>query len=216
MEMTAAALWLNTVCASFDQGVTLAVHQLYDAAGGILTPIMELISLMGKGGIFLILLSLVLLFFKKTRHYGTAMCLGLAIGAIFVNLYLKVAIARPRPYADETQIFYQLWLIMGQHVESDMSFPSGHTNAAFAAMIPLFILGDKRWSWLALVFGILMGISRIYLVVHYPTDVVGGIITGTIAGILGTIIAINLPRKWYRWDLLKKKKESESCSDLAS
>ena len=216
MQLTAAALWLNTVFASFDIEVTLAVHKLYEAAGAVLTPFMELISLMGKGGIFLIFLSLVLLLLKKARRFGTAMCLGLAIGAIFVNLFLKVVIARPRPYADETQIFYQLWVMMGQHIESDMSFPSGHTNAAFAAMVPLFILGNKRVSWLALVFGVLMGISRIYLVVHYPSDVLGGLITGTIAGMVGTLIAINLPKKWYRWDLFHKKERDDDCSDLAS
>ena len=216
MQLTATALWLNTVFASFDIEVTLAVHKLYEAAGAVLTPFMELISLMGKGGIFLIFLSLVLLLLKKTRRFGTAMCLGLAIGAILVNLFLKVVIARPRPYADETQIFYQLWVMMGQHIESDMSFPSGHTNAAFAAMVPLFILGNKRVSWLALVFGVLMGISRIYLVVHYPSDVLGGLITGTIAGMVGTLIAINLPKKWYRWDLFRKKERDDDCSDLAS
>lgn len=205
MQLTSAALWLNTVFAGFDQGVTLAVHKLYDLAGGFFTPFLEVISLLGKGGIFLILLSLILTFIKKTRRYGTAMILGLAIGAIGVNLFLKVAIARPRPYADTSSIFYQLWLLMGQHVESDMSFPSGHTNAAFAAMLPLFILGNKRVSWLALVFGFLMGVSRIYLVVHYPSDVLGGMLTGTIAGMLGTLIAVNLPKKWYGWDLRKRK-----------
>lgn len=216
MELTATALWLNTAFAGFDQGVTAVVHKLYEAAGGFFTPIMEVISLMGKGGIFLIILSLILAFLKKTRRFGTAMCLGLAIGAIFVNLFLKVAIARPRPYADVNGFFYPLWVMMGQHMESDMSFPSGHTNAAFAAMVPLFILGNKKVSWLALVFGILMGISRIYLVVHFPTDVIGGLITGTIAGVIGTLIAINLPRKWYKWDLFKTKERDESCSDLAS
>ena len=216
MELTAAALWLNTSFDAFDQGITMAVHKLYEAAGGILTPFMELISLMGKGGIFLIILSLILALFKKTRRFGTAMCLGLAIGALFVNLFLKVVIARPRPYADINGFYYPLWVMMGQHMESDMSFPSGHTNAAFAAMVPLFILGKKNVSWLAIVFGILMGISRIYLVVHFPTDVVGGLITGTIAGMIGTLIAMKLPRKWYRWDLFKKKVRDDSCSDLAS
>ena len=89
MELTATALWLNTAFAGFDQGVTAVVHKLYEAAGGFFTPIMEVISLMGKGGIFLIILSLILAFLKKTRRFGTAMCLGLAIGAIFVNLFLK-------------------------------------------------------------------------------------------------------------------------------
>jgi len=205
VQLTAAALWLNTVFSGFDQSVTLAVHRLYEAAGTAMTPFMELISLMGKGGIFLILLSLALLFIKKTRRFGTAMAFGILLGAIFVNLFLKVVVARPRPYADVNSIYYQLWLI-----------PSGHTNAAFAAMVPLFLLGKKRWSWLAIVFGILMGISRIYLVVHFPTDVLGGLITGTIAGMLGTLIAVHLPRKWYAWQIPNKKARDEKCLDSAS
>ena len=210
MELTSAALWLNTTFAGFDAAVTTAVHKLYELAPGFFTPFMELISLFGKGGIFLIILSLVLTFFKKTRRFGTAMCLGLAIGALFVNLYLKVVIARPRPYVDQSSVFYQFWILVGQHVESDKSFPSGHTNAAFAAMLPLFLLGDKRRSWLALLFGVLMGISRIYLCVHYPSDVLGGAITGTVAGILGTLIARKLPEKWYGWALGQQKGRHES------
>ena len=215
MQLTAAALWLNSAFAGFDESITLAVHKLYEATNGAISPVMEFISLLGKGGIFLIILSLCLMFLKRTRRFGTAMILGLAIGAIFVNLFLKVVIARPRPYADESSIYYSLWVLMGQHVESDMSFPSGHTNAAFAAMVPLFILGDKKVSWLALVFGILMGISRIYLVVHFPSDVLGGLITGTIAGMLGTLIAINLPQKWYGWPV-EKRGNHEKCSDSES
>ena len=214
MEMTAGAYWLNTTFAGFDQSLTLTVHKLYEAAGAFFTPFMNFISLLGKGGIFLILLSLTLLFIKKTRRFGTAMAFGIAIGAILVNLFLKVVIARPRPYADINGFFYPLWVMMGQHMESDFSFPSGHTNVAFAAMVPLFILGNKKLSWLALVFGVLMGISRIYLVVHFPSDVLAGLITGTIAGMLGTLIAINLPRKWYRWSFSKKERDA-SCSDLA-
>ena len=209
-ELTAAAQWLNTVFAEFDVAVTQAVHKLHELAPGFFTPFFEFISLLGKGGIFLIILALTLTVFKKTRRYGTAMCIGLALGALFVNLYLKVVIARPRPYADESSIFYQLWTLVGQHTESDKSFPSGHTNATFAAMVPLFLLGDKRKSWLALLFGVLMGISRIYLCVHYPTDVIGGAITGTLSGIIGTVVALKLPEKWYQWDIRQKKGRHES------
>ncbi len=209
MELTSVAYWLNTAMAGFDESVTASVHKLYEVAGGFMTPFMNLVSLLGKGGIFLILLSCALLLVKKTRRFGTAMLIGLMVGALSVNLFLKVVIARPRPYTDPNGFFYPLWLMMGQHTESDMCFPSGHTNAAFAAMVPVFILGNKKTSWLALVFGVLMGISRIYLVVHYPTDVIGGFITGTIAGIIGTLIAINLPKKWYRWDLFRKVTVSE-------
>lgn len=203
MSMTAGAMWLNSTFASFDEGITLAVHSLYDAFGNWLTPVMEFISLLGKGGIFLIILSLILILVKPTRRFGTAMAIGLALGALLVNLWLKVVIARPRPYADVNGIYYPLWQMLGGHTESDFSFPSGHTNAAFATMVPVFLLGKKSWSWLALVFGILMGISRIYLVVHFPSDVLGGIITGTIAGIVGALIIMRIPAgsKWYGWDL---------------
>lgn len=204
MEMTAAAAWLNTTFANFDQSITTAVHRLYESCGSWMTPVMELISLLGKGGIALIVLSLVLLVIRKTRRFGTAMLLGLAIGAVVVNLWLKVVIARPRPYADINGFYYPLWQMLGSHTESDYSFPSGHTNAAFACMVPAFLLGKKSWSWLCLLFAFLMGVSRIYLVVHYPSDVLGGLIMGTIAGLLGVLIMKHLPEKWYSWSLKKE------------
>jgi len=209
MNMTAAAAWLNSFFAGFDEGIVNAVHKLHECAGDWTQPLAEFVSLLGKGGIALIILSLILLICRPTRRYGTAMCLGLAIGAIAVNLWLKVVIARPRPYADPQSIFYPIWLAHGSHIESDFSFPSGHTNAAFAAMVPVFWLGNKRWSWLALVFAVLMGISRIHLMVHYPSDVLCGAITGTIAGIIGTLIALRIPddSRWYGWDLRKERRK---------
>ena len=216
MQATAAAMWLNTAFAGFDQTVTAAVHRLYDAAGWFFSPFLELISLMGKGGIFLILLSFCLMFFKKTRRFGTAMLLGVAIGALFTNLFIKVVIARPRPYADENGFFYPLWQLMGSHTESDKSFPSGHTTAAFASMTPVFLLGKKRVSWTALLFGLLMGLSRIYLVVHYPSDVLGGLIVGVIAGVIGTLIAANaIPKRFYHMDFIKQKQKTGKHSPTA-
>ena len=226
MEITASALWINQTFAAFDTGITTAVHKLYDLAGGFFTPFFELVSLFGKAGIFLILLSLALLIYKPTRRFGTAMLLGVTLGAIFTNLCLKVFIARPRPYADESSIFHQLWLTVGQNLESDKSFPSGHTTAAFATIVAgivarngmegllaatiiagiLLILGKPRAKWVAVIFAVLMGIARIYLVVHYPSDVLAGMIVGIFAGCLGVLIAQKLPRKWYTWDVMEKKR----------
>ncbi len=201
MEATAAAMWLNSTFAAFDQSVTAAVHQLYDAAGWFFSPFLQLISLLGKGGAFLIFLSICLMFFQKTRRFGTAMLLGLGIGALCTNLFIKVVVARPRPYVDENGFFYPLWQLMGSHTESDKSFPSGHTTAAFAATVPVFLLGKKRWSWTALIFAVLMGVSRIYLVVHYPSDVLGGLIVGTAAGVIGTLISENvIPKRYFYLD----------------
>lgn len=213
MEITAAALWINSTFAAFDQSITLLVHQLYTLGGGFFTPFFEFISLLGKGGIFLVLLSLALTVYRPTRRYGTAMLLAVAIGALFTNVWLKVVIARPRPYADESGIFYQLWLLVGQNVESDHSFPSGHTTAAFSTMTALFLMSNKKYSWTAFIFAFLMGIARIYLVVHFPSDVLGGIVVGLVGGYMGALIAGKLPEGWYAsWK--KKKAGDGECSDL--
>ena len=104
--------------------------------------------------------------------------------------------------------------MMGQHVESDKSFPSGHTTAAFATMVPVFLVGNKKVSWTALIFAFLMGVSRIYLVVHYPSDVLGGLIVGTIAGILGTLLSQKLPQRYFEAELIKKRKRgAHECLD---
>ena len=214
MELTAAARWLNTAFAGFDQSVTAAVHKLYELGGPVLTPLMKLVSLMGKDGIFLILLSLAFLVFKPTRRFGAAMLLGVSIGAIFTNLFIKVAVARPRPYADPNGFYYPLWDMLGRATESDKSFPSGHTTAAFASSVPVFLLGKKRWSWAALLFGLLMALSRIYLVVHYPSDVLGGLVVGTVAGCLSTLITQKaIPQKFFERDLIPPRyKGKHECS----
>ena len=97
-----AAEWINAVFSGMDQSITLFIHQLYDLGGDIMTKVMEIISLFGKHGMFLIALALVLAFFKKTRRFGTAMCVGLFLGALFVNIYLKMSYWRLllplRPY----------------------------------------------------------------------------------------------------------------------
>ena len=213
LEITAAAQWINRYFELFDQGVTRFVHNLHTVAGGFFTPFFELVSFFGKGGIFLILLSLCLTLMKSKRHIGTAMLLSVTIGAIVTNLFLKIVIARPRPYADESSMYYELWKLVGQNMESDKSFPSGHTTAAFGACTPVFLIGKKRVSWTALLFGVLMGIARIYLCVHYPSDVLAGFLVGTLAGCTAVIIAAKLPGKWYDLDFIKRKKGAHECSD---
>ena len=208
MEISAPAQWINQTFAGFDVSVTTAVHKLYEIGGAFFTPFFEGISFIGKGGICLIIMSLLLMLYRPTRRFGTAMCLGLAIGAVVTNLIIKPWVARPRPYVDQSSIFYQYWLQVGQNVESDKSFPSGHTTAAFDCMTPVFILGNKRLKALALTFAILMGIARIYLCVHFPSDVLGGMIVGILAGILAVLIAKKLPQTWYEWEFGKKEAQA--------
>ena len=203
MGASAAALWINSFFASFDEGLTLFIHNLLYPMHSFFTPFFTFVSLLGKGGIFLIILSLAMIFFKRTRRMGTAMLIAVTVGAIFTNCCLKILIARPRPYADESSIYYRLWLLVGQHTESDKSFPSGHTTAAFATMTALFLTGDKRYSWTAFIFAFLMAVARIYLVVHYPSDVLAGILVGAAAGLIGVLITVKIPHRWFELEFTR-------------
>ena len=203
MDMNAAAIWINNTFAAFDQSMAVLVHKLYEIGGGFFTPFFEIISELGHGGIPLIILSLILMLFSRTRRYGTAMLFGLAIGALITNCCLKILIARARPYSEETKAFFntdlyqKLWMTVGQNVESDKSFPSGHTTAAFASMTALFLTGNKKYSWAAFIFAFLMAVARIYLVVHFASDVLAGIAVGVLGGILGTLLAGLIPDQFY-------------------
>lgn len=206
MSISPVALWLNTVFASFDASIAVLIHRLYEIGGVFFSPFFEFISVLGDGGIFLMVMSAIFMLFKPTRRYGLAILLSIGIGALITNLWLKPWISRPRPYTDEGSIFHQLWVTMGQHSESDKSFPSGHTTAAFSAMTAVFLVGNKRISWTAFIFGFLMGLSRIYLAVHYASDVLGGILVGLFAGSLGYFICTKVTAAFYNYELIKRKK----------
>ncbi len=197
MEVTAVASWLNSTFADFDLAIFDFFHRLHDsAAGGFLDVFFNAVTTLGHDGIALIIISLVLMLFKKTRKAGSAMLMGIIVGAIFTNLTIKPLVSRPRPYTHLDSPVYQWWLNAGAQVESDRSFPSGHTTSAMAMVTGLFCVTNKKVSWLAFLFAIFMGMSRIYLCVHYPTDVIGGLIVGAIGGVIGGLLVI----QFYKHD----------------
>lgn len=180
------AEWLNSAFASFDGAVFFGMHGLAQTAGGFLTPLFKIISLFGEKGLFFIVASLVLICFKNTRRLGVTMLVSIGIGALFTNVVIKNVVARPRPY---TNAEYQgFWEFVGKPTESEFSFPSGHTTATMASMTALFICCNKKWSWAGFVFALLMALSRVYLIVHYTTDVMAGLIVGGVAGVISYFV----------------------------
>ncbi len=148
--------------------------------------IMPIITLFGEAGIFWIAWAVLLLFFQKTRKTGWSMGVALILGVIICNMLLKPMVMRPRPYDFQLSEFGKVipLLIDAQH---DYSFPSGHTIACFEASVVLLIK-DKRMGIPAFILGLLVSFSRLYLYVHYPSDVLASVVLGTVFAFLGVFI----------------------------
>ena len=160
---------------------------------GIMDTIMPIITLFGEGGIFWIAWAVILLIIPKTRKIGLSMLIALILGLLVCNLTLKPLVARIRPYDLQEQDFgvYINLLISRQ---SDFSFPSGHTIASFEAAVVL-LKNSKKMGIPALIIAILVSFSRLYLYVHYPSDVLVSVVLGTAFAFIGCALAnlIKLP-----------------------
>lgn len=132
---------------------------------------------LGDSGWFFIAVGLILLFMKKTRKTGFNVLLALLFSLIFCNLILKGLVARQRP----SWLMPEIELLIQN--PKDYSFPSGHTSASFAAALVLFFY-NKKYGILALVLAAAIAFSRMYLFVHFPTDILGGLCTGILSAFL--------------------------------
>lgn len=141
-----------------------------------LDAIMPIITLLGDAGIFWIAMAVVLLCIPKTRKIGLGMGAALLIGLLVCNVTLKPLVARIRPYDYKLEHFGVTikLLIEAQH---DFSFPSGHTIASFEAATVL-LKNSKKMGIPAMILAVLIAFSRLYLYVHYPTDVLSSIVLG--------------------------------------
>jgi undecaprenyl-diphosphatase len=199
------AEWLNTAFFGFDRGVFLGMHVLAESAGGFITPLFKVITFLGDKGWAFLVTAVILMLFKKTRKVGLAMLFAVACGAIITNIALKNIVDRQRPFLANEE-YNGFWKFVQGELEDESSFPSGHTTAAMAAMTALFLTCNKKWSWVGFLFALLMGVTRLYFVVHYATDVIAGLISGSIGAIAGYYIMKDV------YKLIEKHKDKKLCN----
>lgn len=143
-----------------------------------LTPILKFLTMLGDHGMLWIGIALLLILIKRTRPIGATAGASLAINALLVNVFLKNIVARTRPY----EVIDGLTSLVGE--QSDFSFPSGHTSSAFSVAVVMFMLMPKKYGVPALIVATLIAYSRLYVGVHYPSDVIGGLIVGILAAVI--------------------------------
>lgn len=153
------------------------LHAIQNIHTPWLDPVMIFVSFLGNGGLFWIALSVVLVCFKKTRRCGILMMIAMAVCFVAGNLVLKNLVARPRPFVADPSV------ILKVPMPGEYSFPSGHTMNGFSAAMVIF-LHDRKAGGAALCFAALIAFSRMYLFVHFPTDILGGFIIGIAAALL--------------------------------
>lgn len=154
----------------------------------VLNKIMLFASLLGEGGALWVALCLILVSQKKYRWYGIAGLTALAFGAILGEGILKPLIARPRPFLQ-----IPLGHKMLAHKPHSFSCPSGHAMNSFATL-PMWFSLNKKWGYCALAVALIITISRPYLYVHFPSDVLLGATLGAYCGYL----ALDLYKKQHR------------------
>ena len=175
----------------FDMNILHAIHE--NLSGGFMDFIMPIITMFGEYGLFWIAISVVLIIIKKTRRCGVTACGAILTSFIIGNILLKHIFARSRPCWLEPD-----YLTMLVAVPKDFSFPSGHSMISFTVATVLFLY-NKKIGIPALVLAALIAFSRLYLFVHFPTDVLVGTLMGIGFGILAYFvvkkIADNIRRK---------------------
>ncbi len=195
------------LCAVIVFGVGMLLRKLdwnilYFFQNYIRNPILDIIvpfyTTLGEWAICWIVIGLIMLPFKKYRKCGFLVLVSLLVGLLICNIALKNLVARDRPcYLIDKEIWENTIKLVGN--PSEYSFPSGHSVSSMSAALMIYF-NHKKLGIAALVAAVLMGLSRLYVFVHFPTDVFGGFI-------IGAAISVGV---WLVYKKIESKRSTET------
>ena len=198
---------LNSLAVSFDLPILDWIQA--NLQSGFMDTIWPIITVFGDAGIFWMVWATLLLFIPKHRRTGLGMWFALFLGLVICNITLKPLVGRIRPYDFQIEELGKTWsdiLAGGEllvELPHDFSFPSGHTIASFEAATVLLI-NSTAMGIPAMILAVLIAFSRMYLYVHYPTDVIFSVFAGILFAFIGNMLAKKVPLEKIKF--LKKGK----------
>ena len=184
---SATAMWLDQAFYGFDHGLLSLYHGLAESLGGLITPLMRLITLVGEKGLVFFLMAFVFMLCASKRDLGVCIFGAVCCGALITNIILKDSIGRLRPF-EAMDEYYQWWVFVGSPAEDGFSFPSGHVTACAAGMTAIFTMKGKKWVLPSAIIVFFMALSRNYLMAHYPSDVLAASVVGLFSGVVAWFI----------------------------
>ena len=183
--LTAFQNFLYNCAISFDLPILDWIQA--NLQSGFMDKFMPFITKFGDHGTFWMIVAALLFIFPKTRKTGLGMAIAMMLGLLICNVTLKPLVGRIRPYDLQLQEFGITIQLLGERMH-DFSFPSGHTIASFEAAVVL-LKNSRKMGIPAMILAVLISFSRLYLYVHYPTDVLVSVILGTLFAFIGNALA---------------------------
>jgi len=182
-----------------DYYLLLFIHDFFSKWDHFLTPFSKFLSFLGKDGICLFLIAVILMLFRRTRKIGICVFGAIGAGAILSNIWIKDAVARPRPFETFNDIRVW-WEAFGIKEYSQYSFPSGHCTAAMAFACGFGFAGERESRYWTLLLPFSMCFARCYLLMHYPSDCIAGLCIGFAGALVAWIITSIIYKILEHWE----------------